>query len=447
MTAEERVALKDAQRKANKKDKILLGVKIGVFALVVVGLVFLIVRKGSAQGKIKTDFIQTGVIDKHFESEFTFIRTEYEVTSTGSGKVIPAVNEGDKVAAGQIIAHVVKNGYQDELENLREIEEKLAVALNASSYVGSETNVELIEINKKITALSQQIAALSHSGNIADYSNLVKELETALEVKNSIFVNMDSPNAYVKQLQEERDQVYNGLLAYMYEVTAPYSGVVSFYIDGCQIQSSINSNKITEYMGDEYSDNSKLLQENTKIDNKNMKHMYAQEVSHGDVIARITPDVIYYISVSCNEKQAMELHKNDNVMLKSEARDYSVTAQVVEVFANGDNSSVLLKTQHGLTSMLSNRRTKGDVILSYTEGIKVVRRCLSEFDSAGVTARIAIVRSGYVQFVYVNILAQDGEYVIISNRNQFSDEDSISVRVNDQYVINHEEVREGQVIG
>jgi len=170
-------------------------------------------------------------------------------------------------------------------------------------------------------------------------------------------------------------------------------------------------------------------------------------VTHGDVIARITPDVTYYISVDCTEAQAGSISVGDHLMLRSEARDYSVTADVVAVFLNGSKSSVLLETSSGLASSLSNRKVKGDVILSYTEGIKVVRRCLSEIDSAGVTARIAIVRSGYVEFVYVNILASDGEYVIISNKSQLSQgDDGISVRINDQYVINHEDVREGQVI-
>lgn len=447
MTAEERVALKEAQRKANKKDKILLGIKIGAFVLVVAGLIFLIVRKGSNAGKIKTDFIQTGVIDKYFDSELTFIRTEYEVTSLGSGRVIPAVNEGDKVAAGSLVAHVVKDGYEDELEKLREIESKIAVAINASSYIGSDTNVELIAINEKIDAIRQKISRLSLSGDISKYSECIKELKTALEVKNNILANIDSPNAYVKELQAERDVIYNGLADYMNEITAPYAGVVSFHIDGNQNTSSINTKKIIEYTKSEMGNTDTLTQSVTEFKNNEMQYMYGKSVTHGDVIARITPDVTYYISVDCTEAQAGSISVGDHLMLRSEARDYSVTADVVAVFLNGSKSSVLLETSSGLASSLSNRKVKGDVILSYTEGIKVVRRCLSEIDSAGVTARIAIVRSGYVEFVYVNILASDGEYVIISNKSQLSQgDDGISVRINDQYVINHEDVREGQVI-
>lgn len=447
MTAEERVALREAQRKANKKDKILLGIKIGAFVLVVAGLIFLIVRKGSNTGKIKTDFIQTGVIDEYFTSEFTFIRTEYEVTSIGTGKVIPAVNEGDKVAAGAIVAHVVRDGYEDALEKLREVESKIAVALNASSYIGSETNVELVAINETIADLRRKLSGLSLTGDISQYSNYIKELESALEIKNSILAHIDSPNAYIKELQDERSVIYNSLDGYMNEITAPYAGVVSFYLDGNQNTSSISTNKIVEYKQSESGSTDTLVQTITKFDNSDMQYMYGKNVQHGDVIARITPDVTYYISVPCTQAQAKSIHSGDNLMLKSEARDYSVTATVIEVIQNGNNSSVLLETSSGLTSSLSNRRVKGDVILSYTEGIKVVRRCLSEIDSAGVTARIAIVRSGYVEFVYVNILASDGEYVIISNKSQLSQgDDGISVRINDQYVINHEDVREGQVI-
>lgn len=447
MTSEDRNALKEAQRKAQKKNKIFLGIKIGVFIAVIGMLVFLIVHKGNAKGRIRTDFIQTGVIDEYFSSDLTFIRTEYEITSPGEGKVIPKVNEGDKVSAGSIIAYIVKEGYEEELKKLRELESKIAVANNASSYVGSETNVELVSINEEIANLRRKITMLTLSGDISLYSRYKQELETALEIKNNILLNIEAPNEYVKELKAEYDTVYKGLRNYMKEVISDKSGVVSFYIDGNQNVSSLNAMKISEYQKNSSEDLLKLDKSVISFSNNEMKYMYGQNVSHGDVVARITPDVSYYIAVRCAENQLSSVSEGTNILLKSANRDYSVTARVVEVFKDGKDSAIILEASCGISSSLSFRSVEGDVILSYTEGIKVVKRCLSEIDSAGVTARIAIVRSGYVEFIYVNILASDGEYVIINSKSNLSQgEEGISVRINDLYVINQEDVKEGQII-
>lgn len=447
MTADERSALKEAQRKAKRNSRIFLAIKIGFFAVFVAVLIFLIVRKGNEDGKIQTDFIQTGVIDESFRSELTFIRTEYEVASPAGGKFIPKVNEGDKVAAGTVIAHVVKEGYEEQLKKLREIESKIAVANNASSYIGSETNVELDEINRQIKILREKITTLAFSGDISLYAQYKSDLETALEIKNNILLNIDAPNAYVQELNKEYNAIYQTLSNYMKEVVAEQAGVISFYLDDNQNQSSLNAMKITEYVNADPESMPQLSDTVIDFSPNEMEYMYEKTVVHGQPVARITPDVSYYISVDCTEVQLAGINVDSNIMLKSVNRDYSVTAQVVKIFKNGKDSAILLKTSHGLRASLSDRTVEGDVILSYTEGIKVVKRCLAEIDSAGITARIAIVRYGFVEYVYVNILASDDEYVIISNIRDLAQEDEeTSVRINDLYVINHEDVKEGQVI-
>lgn len=65
------------------------------------------------------------------------IRDEYAVTAGFSGKVIAAVNEGDRVAAGAVIAYIVKPEYESDLEELREIEDKITAAQSVSSYVNT----------------------------------------------------------------------------------------------------------------------------------------------------------------------------------------------------------------------------------------------------------------------------------------------------------------------
>jgi hypothetical protein len=71
---------------------------------------------------------------------------------------------------------------------------------------------------------------------------------------------------------------------------------------------------------------------------------------------------------------------------------------------------------------------------------------LSDWDSAGVTARLTILRSGYVRFAYVNVLGRDNDYAIINSRSTLDDGSGVSVRENDEYIVNYDKVYEGQAI-
>ena len=121
-----------------------------------------------------------------------------------------------------------------------------------------------------------------------------------------------------------------------------------------------------------------------------------------------------------------------------------------ELLKFGNKTYVLLESSTGLVGAVSQRVIDSDLVIDHMEGLKIPKRALSEWDSAGLTARIAVLRANYVSYVYVNVLAADGEYAIISPSNDFvdkEDEGVTSVRVNDIYIVNHEKVSEGQIIG
>lgn len=79
-----------------------------------------------------------------------------------------------------------------------------------------------------------------------------------------------------------------------------------------------------------------------------------------------------------------------------------------------------------------------------------------DWDRAGRTARIALVRAGTVQFVYVTVVDTDAEYAIIKNNvyadsdiyygDDPSDESEPVFKSGDCYIVNAKNVKEGQVI-
>ena len=62
-----------------------------------------------------------------------------------------------------------------------------------------------------------------------------------------------------------------------------------------------------------------------------------------------------------------------------------------ELLRYGEKTYLLMKSSAGIAGTISGRVVNCDVVVDSSEGIKVPKRALAEWDSAGVTARIATV--------------------------------------------------------
>ena len=441
-----------SERAPKRRKNILTAVKVILFLLLVAGTILLILyNKEENENTPRTAFLSTGTIENSFSAQVSMIRDESAVTAGFSGKLIAVVNEGDRVAAGAVIAYVVKPEYESDLKTLRDIEDKIATAQSASSYVNTSQSAEVSSLNEKILELTDQLSALSGtSSGIGGYSALIKKLDDLFRMKNDIMMNADTADAYITGLKNERAAVLARLGDSMHEVKTQQAGVVSFYADSGSQDASGKARAITEYI-DKKGETGNLLSETAlSFTDTQMRYTVGADVGENDVVARITPDVQYYLAADITGIDYSGLSAGKSVTVKAAGREFSIAATVEEVLKYGEKMYVLMKSSAGISGTISKRVVQSDIVVDYSEGIKVPKRALAEWDSAGLTARIAIVRSNYVSYVYVNILAEDSEYAIISNSNGFASEEGsgiTSVRINDLYVVNHETVTEGQIIG
>lgn len=213
----------------------------------------------------------------------------------------------------------------------------------------------------------------------------------------------------------------------MHKITTANAGVVSFHVDeAIGLFDTMDIKGVCQ---------SELAILDTKISNTANKN-----VSYGEVVARITPGVSYYIAIDTDKLDGFE--EGETVTVKARDRKYETNAKIVSV----NEDVAILETSSALASCVSKRSVEVDVILQHQEGMKVPLRCLSDWDEAKVTARIALVRANFVEYVYVNVLARNDEYAIISSKTKFDDDTTQGVKYNDIFVVNHEKVKEGEVV-
>lgn len=441
-----------AERTPKRKRAMATAIKAAVFLILVgVAILLIIYNQGEKAGGVKTAFVTTGTIENSFSVDVNIIRDEFSVSAASSGKLIAAVNEGDRVAVDSVIAYVVQPEYENDLNTLRDIEDKITTAQNAASYINTSQSAELNSMNTDIEDLTSQLSALSGTpSNLESYSEVMQKLKSVFRMKNDIMMNAETADTYITNLKNQRSEVLAKLGSSMHEIKAQQAGVVSFYVGSGGQNASEKAKDIANYISKKGSPDNALPENMLLYGSAELRNMVGGTVSENDIVARITPDVTYYLTADVTNLDYSRFTPGKQIGVKAATREFSVEATIIEVLQYDGRVYLLMQSSNGIAGTISKNVVKSDIIVDYSEGIKVPKRALTEWDAAGLTARITIVRSNYVSYVYVNVLAEDGEYAIINNTNGFAsdtDEGVKSVRINDLYVVNYETVTEGQIIG
>ncbi len=440
------------RKKENKKNMILVALRVGIFLMCIAILVLVVLISGKMNDRINTQFIRTGSINQGVSGTLSFLRNEIPVQSTGAGTFVAYVQEGERVAKDALIGYVVQSGYEEQLEQLRGVEAKLTAAQQMLSYVNTAKSPELLVVEEGISDAISRLSVMAMTGDMSDYEACSRELNQLYKEKNDILMNAETTDSYLKGLQKQRNELLVQIQNSMQSVHASESGVISFFTDGRENDAGNAYVALeTQLSGTDFDSPSSCKVSDGVLDmfalpTGKLNQMAGASVTAGMVIARITPDVSYYITMEIDATESPNVLPGNSVIVRMKEQNVSFDAKVCGVYQGDSRKLLVLTADSALMATISQRATLGEAIFSYTEGLKVPLRALTEWDDAGVTARITVVRSGYVEYVYVNILACDHDYAIINSKASLDDGDGISVRENDEYVVEYEKVQEGQAL-
>ncbi len=440
------------QRKQKKKRTILAVLRVSIFVMCIAILGLIVLLSGKMRQSVNTQYIRTGTIDTAQSGTISFLRNEIPVQASHAGSFVTYVNEGDRVSKDALIGYVIQPGYEDQLAKLRTVESKLTAAYQASSYVNATKSPELLVIEDAIANTILTLSKMAMTGDLSAYSECVQELDQLYKEKNDILMNTETTDSYLLGLQEERNAILAEINSSMHAVVAPESGVVSFCTDGKEAQVSQAFAALVAQMAQTSFDTpssytvSGHVLEAFRLPGSSLQQMAGSHVASSSVVARISPDVTYYATMEMKDGQGISVEPGKTVTVRSNAGNLSFSASVCGTYQTEDRTLLVLSCKRALMATVSQRQIDGEVIFNHTEGLKVPLRALTEWDEAGVTARLTVVRSGYVEYVYVNILAIDDDYAIINSKSSLDNSNGISVRENDAYVVEYEKVKEGQVL-
>lgn len=439
------------QLKQEKKRTLFTAMRVGIFLLCIGILVLVVLLSGRVGKQINTQYVQRGSIDNAVKGNVSFLRNEIPVTTGKSGTFVPYVKEGDRVSKDSLIGYVIQPGYETQLSKLREVESKLIAAQQAMSYVSGAKTPELLAVEEAIEQAFSQLSEMATLGNITGYDACAKELNALYQEKNDLLMNMETTDSYLSGLQQERNQILGQIQSSMFSIVAPESGIVSFYVDGKEhvvgaaCEALHNQVVVTDFTTPSSCRIGDAVLDLFRIPDSRLHSMTDLAVRQNDIVARVTPDVSYYATMEIETTDGLQITPGNTVTVRAGTGTLSFEAEICGVYKSENSLMLVLSCKKALMATVSQRSVQGEIVFTHTEGIKVPLRALAEWDEAGVTARLAVVRAGYVEYVYVNILAKDHDYAVINSKATMDDQ-GISVRVNDIYVVEHEKVKEGQAL-
>ncbi|HEY9061205.1 MAG TPA: HlyD family efflux transporter periplasmic adaptor subunit [Pseudobacteroides sp.] len=410
------------------------GIKLGALMVVLFLLMYIPSLFHWIYGKdIATDIIRSGTIEDSFNLDGLIIRDEEPIDSPFEGKYISEVGEGEKIPLKYKIATVLKDTSAKELEDLSKLDSEILKLRKEKSEKQGLFSQDIIKLDNNI---AEKVSAISTACNENNFEKLVdvkKEIDIIIHKKAEILSSLGTPDSQIGALSLKRNNLQAVINAGTRQIYANSPGIISYYVDG--YERVLNPNTIDTIKVDEITE---LLKKEIR-----------PEVNLGTVqvnkpFAKIIKGIYIYIAVIMDKKQSDMLKLGKNVNVRINDINKIVNAVPVSISdTNGNKSTVVFKTDKGLSETTFLRKVNIDIIKNSYDGLEVSYKSLFDINPDGKMGKIVLVKANDAKIRNVEIVGRSGEFAIIKSIDKKVDG---QVSLYDTYVINPSNIKEGQLI-
>lgn len=333
--------------------------------------------------------------DQRFDMLVVRDEVVYEAKNYGKTKYI--AKEGQAVSAGDAIAQVYAWGYNDDsLSKLLDLQKQI-IRYQIEERREDIIDEKLNEINGRIDQKARDIQQAVFSDNMFVMLDLEREMGGLLNERMAYLRSVTVEDDHLRGLYAQESELLTLFGNWRRQLAANEEGVVSFYFDGCELL--MNKQNIGSFTrsGLEEVLQGKTVQTRQKdqgsaplyrVVNENewyvvlLSDTRIPEMHTGNSFSIVFDDYLHlnYTGVVCN---AMGLEKNDGFV-------YTILIQ--------DN----------IGPLLGERRVSAR-LYGVQESLRIPKSCITAID------QIDYVETLEGQFVPVELVATDGDYVLFRN--------------------------------
>lgn len=428
-TASQEKLKSDKLKKRRKKSKSIR------FLLILFALIYLpALWKWVFHGHVETDVIYTDTLEIKIKSEGFFIRDETAVQSPKEGIVIPKVNQGERVPNKYDFAVVVDKDSRrilDEIENL----EKNIIRQYA------ENNPDILsrdsDFRSNVQSEVNKLTDVAVNRNFSAIEDIKSTLESLLYQRNREIFENSGNRLYLDDKKKELELLRNKLNETAVTIKSDFSGIVVWGaepVDEKYSYANISSLTIDDLQ----------MSEIAKIKKVATGYEQSFEVTKDQTFARlINNEKSWYVCV-IGKKDSNKIKTGDKISLKLDGIKEFIPCTVESVEVVDDKCKVAVSFNRYIEKTVQLRHAKADLVVESIEGLKIPQRSLININTYDNTADVFLVRYNRAVKKRVKIIAEQDSFAIIDKLPDSTDTNP--VRIFDIYIVNPQNIEEGQVI-
>ena len=412
--------------------------------ILVVALVALVIARNASYGTYKLGYIVRDTLVEKGSGTVYFARKSCGVVCQTGGTFVAKLEEGQKVEAGGIIGYITDGENKNVLTKLEQVNNSIATLQKLEeSESGVIESDELLALRNEIKAQELLLAEIGATGNLSEMSEITEKLNALITERDEIIIQSESVSESINSLKRQKSELETVIATKMTPVVSSVSGTVSYSFSSTD---GVESELYDLVKSKDSSVPGRLAdleaEPQTAVGN---------EVSAGQQVARIISELDYYIIM----KTDSSIENLSSVITLSSEGGFQTTGTVTD--SETYPGYIIINTLRGIKTSLGLKKADVTYDIDKVTGYCVPLTALTDWDKTEKTARLAVVKSGYAEFVYVGIVAHDDTKAIISSTT-YSDSQVIidgvvqdsgsdaTFKGGDCYVVNADGVKDGMLI-
>jgi hypothetical protein len=356
------------------------------------GIVYLITQ---LTGEKKQDYamVVSGSTNNTRMMQAVIMRNETVASMDSNSTMVFAAQEGEYVNAGDEVAYIYSAGYSTkEMQKLETVRQDIRVYHTA--ILSNIVDAELDRRNEDVHYLAKQMKLLVNGESSGSLLNLELQLTQAMVARQEYLRQNRREDTKLNSLYEEEEKRETTVSSWQKALTAPTSGVVSFYLDGYEMYlspdnlSNVTIEGVKGVLGGATVSNSSRLTSNVyRIVNPSRWHVLL--LGNDSSFNPVTGQSFW-----------MQMEGFEDVV-------YQMTVQ--EVLKSGSETMCIMYTDNPIGPLI-NQRSGRAVVSAELSGLYVpVRALRTENNLTGVY----IYDGADGAFVPVQVISQDGDRVLV----------------------------------
>lgn len=351
-----------------------------------------------ASGK---EMVFSGSMENTSKHMGIIIRSEQKIDTNLSGTISAKVADGTLVPAGKLIASVVNENADSEVQaNLAKINKRIE-ELESAKKVSDNFTDDVYKLDSKI---SEKVASLVYYTNIGDNKKITEtkaEISALYDKKNRVDSSGAATKTDLENLTAQKNELEAQLAEFEQNVYAPSPGVFVSHTDGYEDVLSVDNAKDLKY-----SDFKNIADKLRKNEEKGGEEK--NEI-------KLIDNYMWCVALAADKDRCADFEVGEEVFIRINDDSKNIKGNIMSISDDkGSNHVIVVSTTAYDANSYMQRSVDVELIKNFYSGLKVPVSALTKKDGAD---GVYVVTDNTEKFKTVEIIYKDEKYAIVKENN------------------------------